>query len=72
MGAGPKAFYQTVVENRGYFSRYYGSVLFPTWFLAIVLATAAVAVVKITRFSLRSAIIATTVVAALLGMVVAL
>ena len=70
MGAGPKAFYQSVVEKRGFFSTYYESVLFPAWLLAMVLAAAAVAMLKITRFSLRSAIIATTVVAGLLGMAV--
>ena len=70
MGAGPKAFYQTVVEKSGQFSTYYKSILFPTWFLAIVLLTASIALVTITRFSLRSALIAMTVVAGMLGMAV--
>jgi len=70
MGAGPKAFYQTVVQKSGHFSTYYKSVLFPAWFLAVVFATAAIAFVKVTRFSLRTAIIATTVVAGMLGMAV--
>jgi hypothetical protein len=46
---------------------------FPLWYPALILALAGVAALKLgRRFTLRSAIIATTVVAALLGMVIAL
>ncbi|BBO33232.1 hypothetical protein [Lacipirellula parvula] len=46
---------------------------FPTWYPALVFALAGVGALRLgRRFTLRSAIIATTVVAGLLGMVVAL
>lgn len=46
---------------------------FPLWYAALVFALAGVAALRLSRrFTLRSATIATTVVAGLLGMVVAL
>ena len=45
---------------------------FPLWYPALVFALAAVGILRIGRFTIRSALIATTIVAALLGMVVAL
>ena len=49
------------------------AVAFPLWYPALVFALAAVGVLRLgQRFTIRSAIIATTVVAVLLGMVVAL
>jgi hypothetical protein len=46
-------------------------VSFPLWYPALIFALAGVASIRIgRRFTLRSAIIATTVVAGLLGMVV--
>ena len=45
---------------------------FPLWYPAIVFVLAGVAALRVGRFTIRSALIATTMVAALLGMVVAL
>jgi hypothetical protein len=51
----------------------YEIVHFPLWYPALIFALAGVAAMRLgRRFTLRSAIIATTVVAGLLGMVVAL
>jgi hypothetical protein len=48
-------------------------VFFPLWFPAVTFALAGVGTLRLgRRFTLRSALIATTVVAGLLGMVVAL
>ena len=47
-------------------------VYFPTWYPALVFALAAVAAIRMRRFTLRSAIVGTSVVALLLGMVVVL
>ncbi len=44
----------------------------PLWYSALIFAIAGVAALRLGRFTLRSAIIATTVVAGLLGMAVAL
>jgi hypothetical protein len=60
------------VGDRGLFgvNKEWGIVFFPHWYPALVFALAAVAVLRLGRFTLRSAIIATTVVAGLLGMAV--
>ncbi|WP_145431820.1 hypothetical protein [Lacipirellula limnantheis] len=44
----------------------------PLWYPALVFALAAVGILQIPRFTIRSALIATTIIAALLGMVVVL
>jgi hypothetical protein len=50
-----------------------GLVVFPLWYPALVFALAGIGALRLgRRFTLRSAIIATAVVAGLLGMVVAL
>lgn len=57
----------------GQFWRYDNTVYFPLWYPALVFALAAVGVLRLYKpFTIRSALIATKVVAALLGMVVAL
>jgi hypothetical protein len=57
----------------GLFGMRRNSVYFPLWYPALVFALTGVAAVKLdTRFSLRSAMIATTVIAGLLGMLVTL
>jgi hypothetical protein len=48
------------------------TITFPLWYAALVFALVAVAAIRIRRFTLRSALVATSVVAVLLGMVVAL
>ena len=61
------------VSRLGRFFGYKYGVIFPLWYPALVFALAAVGVLRLGRpFTVRSAIIATTVVAGLLGMVVAL
>jgi hypothetical protein len=50
-----------------------GRTWFPLWYPALVFAIAGVAALRVRRqFSIRSALIAVSVVAALLGMIVAL
>ena len=56
----------------GEFGRYDNTVYFPLWYPALVFALAAVGILRIGRFTIRSALIATTIAAGLLGMVVAL
>ena len=65
------------VDSKGVFGfspdRGFNTVHFPIWYPALVFALAGVGALRIgQRFTIRSALIATTVVAALLGMVVAL
>ncbi|WP_428303689.1 hypothetical protein [Lacipirellula sp.] len=65
------------VGNNGRFiwhddTEYGKGMFFPFWYPALVFALAAVAAFRIGRFTLRSALVGTSVVAALLGMVVAL
>ncbi|MBA4107739.1 MAG: hypothetical protein C0485_18555 [Pirellula sp.] len=65
------------IETNGYFSSArYGNglgIYFPLWYPALVFALAGVGVLSFRRrFSIRSALICLTVVAALLGIVVAL
>lgn len=72
-----REFKQRFVKTNGHFvSKMYGggtAVYFPLWYSALVFALAGIAASRIGRqFTLRSALAATTVVAALLGMVVAL
>ncbi len=47
-------------------------VYFPLWYPALVFALAGVGILQARRFTIRSALIATTIVAVLLGMVVVL
>ena len=62
------------IEPRpGLFGMRRRNVFFPLWYPALVFALAGIAALRLgRRFTLRSAIIATTVVAGLLGMAVAL
>ncbi len=65
---GPRGKFVLLVNDGGVWG-----VFFPAWYAALVFALAAVASLKLgRRFTIRSAIIATTVVAALLGMAVTL
>lgn len=70
------AFIQGWNESRRYpesFGKRGNSVYFPLWYPALIFALAGVAALRLgRRFTLRSAIIATTVVAGLLGMSVVL
>jgi hypothetical protein len=60
-------------SNFGMFGQFGRSVYFPLWYPALVFALAGVAALRFRRqFSIRSALITVSVVAALLGMVVAL
>ena len=54
------------------FLAYRSGVSFPLWYPALIFALAGVASLRLGRFTLRSAIIATSVVAVLLGMAVLL
>jgi hypothetical protein len=68
----PPSFLQHRNAN-GLFGSYGESVYFPLWYPAFVFALAGVCALRLgRRFTLRSAIIATTVVAGLLGMAVGL
>ena len=60
-------------EPLGHFGRYDHAIYFPLWYPALIFALAGVASLRFgRRFTLRSAIIATTVVAGLMGMAVGL
>jgi hypothetical protein len=64
---------QEEIDGRGMFGQIGNMVFFPLWYPALIFALAGVAALRLgCRFTLRSAIIATTVVAGLLGMAVAL
>jgi hypothetical protein len=71
-----RKFKRRFVKTNGHFvSKTYGGgavFYFPLWYPALVFALAAVAAIRIGRFTLRSPLVGTSVVAALLGMVVAL
>ena len=72
-----RAHKESFVTKQGYFSavKYGGgmAIYFPLWYPALIFALAGVAVLRFRRqFSIRSALVCLTVVAALLGMVVAL
>jgi hypothetical protein len=61
------------IEKQGSFGRSGPTTFFPLWYASLIFALAGVAALRLgRRFTLRSAIIATTVVAGLLGMAVAL
>jgi hypothetical protein len=65
--------FQDKLASNGLFAAADGSLIFPLWYAALFFASLGVGVLRLgRRFTLRSAIIATTVVAGLLGMVVAL
>jgi hypothetical protein len=60
-------------KHGGQFGRNSDSIYFPLWYPTLVFALAAVAAIRVgRRFTLRSTLIATAIVAALLGMVAAL
>jgi hypothetical protein len=62
-----------LTQASGYFGIVRNLYYFPLWYSALLFALAAVAAIRVgRRFTLRSTIVATTIVAALLGMVVAL
>lgn len=64
---------QAEIESRGMFGQIGNMVFFPLWYPAIIFALAGVAALRVSRqFSIRSALIAVSVVAALLGMAVGL
>lgn len=64
---------QAESDSRGMFGRIGNMVFFPLWYPAINFALAGVAALRISRqFSIRSALITVSLVAALLGMAVAL
>ena len=60
-------------SDDGWFGSRHSHVWFPIWYPALIFALAGVASLRLgRRFTIRSAIIATTVVAGLLGMAVIL
>lgn len=59
-------------SRSGVFGRFGRSVYFPLWYPALVFALAAVAAIRIRRFTLRSGLVGMSVVAVLLGMPVTL
>jgi hypothetical protein len=65
--------FHTAINANGAFGRLPEGVHFPLWYASLIFALAGVASLRLgRRFTLRAAIIATTVVAALLGMAVIL
>jgi hypothetical protein len=69
----PRNSFDVSKDAHGRFGRLGTAYYFPLWYPALVFALAAIAAIRIgRRFTIRSAIIATTVVAGLLGMVVIL
>jgi len=70
---GRSDFQQNIVGHQGQFGSFANGVYFPLWYPALIFALAGVGALRLgRRFTLRSAIIATTVVAGLLGMAVVL
>jgi hypothetical protein len=70
---GRQMWFGNVIRQQGVFGQYFRSVFFPLWYPALILALAGVAALRVgRRFTLRSAIIAMTVVAGLLGLAAAL
>jgi hypothetical protein len=66
-------FYPAYIQTFGLFGRYKNQIHFPLWYPALVFALAGVAALRFRRqFSIRSALVGLTVVAALLGTVVTL
>ncbi|QDT72231.1 hypothetical protein [Lacipirellula limnantheis] len=67
------ALFNRVRDSEGLFGLGTQSVYFPLWYPALVFALTSVAALRLgRRFTIRSAIVATTVVAGLLGMAVIL
>ena len=60
------------VRPAGDFGRRNKTIYFPLWYPALVFALAGVGILRLGRFTIRSALIATTIVAVLLGMTVVL
>ena len=70
---GVDRFMEIAVEEVGRFGLYRSSLHFPLWFASLIFALAGVGVLRFRRqFSIRSALVATTILASLVGMVVAL
>ena len=65
-------FKQIVARNGAFGIIYPDEVYFPLWYPALVFALASVGILRIGRFTIRSALVAMTIVATLLGMVVIL
>ncbi|QDT72453.1 hypothetical protein [Lacipirellula limnantheis] len=65
----PKAWFEDQIIGKGRFGAVGGGVYFPLWYPALVFALAGVGVIRFRRqFSIRSALIAFAIVAALLAM----
>lgn len=65
--------FKQIVETGGQFGTIYPDELyFPLWYPALIFALAGVGILRVGRFTIRSALVVTAIVAALLGMVVAL
>lgn len=61
------------IKYQGYFANGFRSVYFPLWFPALIFALAGIGVLRFRRqFSIRSDLVAVSVVATLLGIVLAL
>ena len=58
--------------NRGGFGRGHACFYFPLWYPALIFALASVGILRVNRFTIRSALVGMTIVAALLGMIVVL
>ena len=68
---GGRSVLDELASRHGHFATFTGGFYFPLWYPALIFALAGVAALRLgRRFTLRSAIIATTVVAGLLEMVV--
>lgn len=65
-------FYVAYIRSYGVFHVSSRSLHFPLWYAALLFALAAFAAICVRRFTIRSLFIATTIVAALLAMAVAL
>ncbi len=66
------AYFEETVKQRGRFGVFGPAIYFPLWYPALIFALASVGILRLGRFTIRSALIATTIVAALLGVVVVL
>lgn len=65
--------FEDIIRQQGRFGAIGSSLFFPLWYPALIFAFAGVAALRLgRRFTLRSALIATAIVAGLLGMAVAL
>ena len=72
VGKHPLSAFGTGATSGKMFGRGMRNVHFPLWYPALVFALAGVGALRVGRFTIRSALITTTIVAVLLGMVVAL